>query len=391
MIWKTKKLSQVCDIQSGLWKGKKEPFSEAYVLRNTNFTPNGKFDYSNVVVLNVETNQLEKRLVKPLDIILEKSGGGENTPVGRVCLHTSELDKHVSFSNFTARLRVYNEKELDPEFLHRFLHFLYISGKTEAMQRNSTGIRNLQINQYKGIDVPLPPITEQHRLVAKLDNSFIEIDKQIKLIDLKKNNLFKFKDSILSQVLKIKGRENCKLGDVAKVIAGQSPKGEYYNKVKLGMPFYQGKKDFGSRYLNPPTVWTKSVTKIAEKMDILISVRAPVGALNITKENICIGRGLAAIRVSKKILNDYLFYSILNVRNSIKENSGAVFNSINKSQIEDIRLFLTNIDEQKKIVNKIDKIYEEIDKLIYLLDKNRQNYISLRNSTFSKELQNVAA
>ena len=124
MIWKTKKLSQICDIQSGLWKGKKEPFTETYVLRNTNFTSSGAFNYSDVAVLQVETKQLEKRLVLPNDIILEKSGGGEKTPVGRVCLHTSDLDKPVSFSNFTARLRVLNERELAPLFLHRFLYGL---------------------------------------------------------------------------------------------------------------------------------------------------------------------------------------------------------------------------------------------------------------------------
>ena len=89
-MWQTKKLSLVCDIQSGLWKGKKEPFIEAYVCE-TQFTSSGEFNYSNAAVLDVETNQLEKRLVKSNDIILEKSGGGEKTPVGRVCLFTSEL------------------------------------------------------------------------------------------------------------------------------------------------------------------------------------------------------------------------------------------------------------------------------------------------------------
>ncbi|MDA8591225.1 hypothetical protein N9L12_08520, partial [Luminiphilus sp.] len=60
MMWKTKKLHEVCDIQSGLWKGKKEPFTKALVLRNTNFTAAGKFDYSDVVELEVESKQLAK-------------------------------------------------------------------------------------------------------------------------------------------------------------------------------------------------------------------------------------------------------------------------------------------------------------------------------------------
>ena len=159
-MWKTKKLHEVCDIQSGLWKGKKEPFTKALVLRNTNFAAAGKFDYSDVVELEVESKQLAKRQIIKNDIILEKSGGGDKTPVGRVCIHDAESELPYSLSNFTARIRVLNAQELDAQFLHKFLCFLYISGKTEPMQRHSTGIRNLQLSQYKEIDVPLPPLAE---------------------------------------------------------------------------------------------------------------------------------------------------------------------------------------------------------------------------------------
>ena len=92
-----------------------------------------------------------------------------------------------------------------------------------------------------------------------------------------------------------------KLKDVATVIAGQSPAGKNYNNNGEGMPFYQGKKDYGDKFLNPPRVWTKSVTKVAIQGDILLSVRAPVGALNIATQEICIGRGLAAIRGNEEI------------------------------------------------------------------------------------------
>ena len=125
-MWKTKKLYEVCDIQSGLWKGKMEPFTKALVLRNTNFTSSGKFDYSDVAELEVESKQLAKREVVKNDIILEKSGGGKKTPVGRVCIHSAESELPYSLSNFTARIRVLNEKDLDAQFLHRFLYFLYI-------------------------------------------------------------------------------------------------------------------------------------------------------------------------------------------------------------------------------------------------------------------------
>jgi len=90
------------------------------------------------------------------------------------------------------------------------------------------------------------------------------------------------------------------LGNVATVVAGQSPKGEHYNKEGEGLPFYQGKKDYGDRYLYSPTIWSSVVTKRVIEGDILMSVRAPVGALNIAREEICIGRGLASSKMLGK-------------------------------------------------------------------------------------------
>ena len=178
-----------------------------------------------------------------------------------------------------------------------------------------------------------------------------------------------------------------KLGDVAEVIAGQSPKSECYNKDGLGVPFYQGKKDYGNCYLNPPTVWTTSVTKIAEKDDILMSVRAPVGALNIATQTICIGRGLAAIRASNEVLNDYLFYALLQMSDCIVGSSGAIFNSINKGQIEEITFVLPPLAEQQRIVAKLDAAFAEIEKVIDLQSKKLTQLEALKSAILAQELQ----
>jgi type I restriction enzyme, S subunit len=157
-----------------------------------------------------------------------------------------------------------------------------------------------------------------------------------------------------------------KLGSIATVIAGQSPKGEHYNKEGKGTPFYQGKKDYGERFLNKPSVWTSVVTKVAEKDDILMSVRAPVGALNIATEQICIGRGLAAIRPTTDVMHDYLFYSLLQIASDLEGSAGAIFNSINKTQIESIDIPLPPLAEQQRIVDKLDAAFTEIDKAVEL-------------------------
>ena len=175
-----------------------------------------------------------------------------------------------------------------------------------------------------------------------------------------------------------------KLGDVATIIAGQSPTGENYNKEGLGMPFYQGKKDYGDKFLKPPTVWTKSVTKVAIEGDILMSVRAPVGALNMATEEICIGRGLAAIRVHAEIDKDYLFYALAQISDGLTGSSGAIFNSINKKQIESLEFLLPPLAEQQRIVAKLDAAFAEIDGAIEVAQHNGKNAEDLLERSIPK-------
>ena len=185
--------------------------------------------------------------------------------------------------------------------------------------------------------------------------------------------------------------ETVKLGDVATVIAGQSPAGENYNKDGIGTPFMQGKKDYGDKFPNPPTVWTTSVTKLAEKGDILMSVRAPVGALNIANQQVCIGRGLAAIRASENIELDYLFYALLQISAKLEGNSGAIFNSINKKEIEEIEFVLPPLAEQQRIVAKLDATFAEIDAAINLANSQLSNYFALKSAILAQELQSEGA
>ncbi len=151
-----------------------------------------------------------------------------------------------------------------------------------------------------------------------------------------------------------------KLGEVAEVIAGQSPEGKYYNADGKGVPFYQGKTEFEDIYLGKPTKWTTRVTKIAISGDILMSVRAPVGPVNLCNEKICIGRGLAAIRAGKKLNYKYLFYLLKSKESSIKGGGGSVFDSISRKQIEDIKIPLPPLAAQEKIVAEIESKQEAI-------------------------------
>ncbi len=169
--WQTKALDDVCQFTNGLWKGEKPPYVNVGVIRNTNFTKEGTLDDSDIAYLDVEAKKLEKRRLQFGDIILEKSGGGPKQPVGRVVLFDKE-DGNFSFSNFTAALRVLDPRELDFRFLHKLLHWTYLSGITEGMQSHSTGIRNLDGDAYKAIKISFPPLPEQKRIVGILDEAF---------------------------------------------------------------------------------------------------------------------------------------------------------------------------------------------------------------------------
>jgi len=169
------------------------------------------------------------------------------------------------------------------------------------------------------------------------------------------------------------------LSDVATIIMGQSPNGKTFNNDKNGTIFYQGRTDFGFRFPGVTTYTTQPKRK-AQKNDILMSVRAPVGDLNIAVEDCSIGRGIAALR-SKLKCNSHLFYLLQNLkaRFDLVDGEGTVFGSINKDdlrnqQIVYLEKYITNFD---KLVNPID------DQLKFYSDQNRI-LISLKDLLLSK-------
>lgn len=152
------------------------------------------------------------------------------------------------------------------------------------------------------------------------------------------------------------------IGDVAQVIAGQSPPGESYNELSIGTPFYQGKTEFGQTFIGAPTKWTTQPLRFAENDDVLMSVRAPVGPVNIATQKICIGRGLAAIRATEgRLLAKFLFYVLRSIEHKITGDAGAAFASINRDDIEKIKIPLPPLDIQKEIVAEIDGYQRIID------------------------------
>ena len=169
------------------------------------------------------------------------------------------------------------------------------------------------------------------------------------------------------------------LKSIANVTMGQSPKSKFYNDNSEGMPFLQGNKTFGDKYPSFE-LYTTSIKKVAEKNSVLMSVRAPVGDLNIAQEDICIGRGVCGLKM-KKGDNEFLYYLLkANISHLINKESGTVFGSINKNDIETFEVTLPeDYEDQIKILT----ILKNIDKKIEVCKNLNKNLEQLLNTIFN--------
>ena len=161
-----------------------------------------------------------------------------------------------------------------------------------------------------------------------------------------------------------------RLEEICAINMGQSPDSSTYNEDGNGLPFFQGNADFGEIY---PAVrmWCSEPTKIAREKDILISVRAPIGALNIANCECCIGRGLAALTVNEDICaQEYLWHALSGKVDELNSKStGSTFKAINKKTLSETEIPLPPIDEQHKIAAVLDKVSDLIAKRQQQLDK----------------------
>ena len=160
-----------------------------------------------------------------------------------------------------------------------------------------------------------------------------------------------------------------KLSEIADITMGQSPKSEFYNNNGIGYPFLQGNRTFGRRYPRFDT-YTSVMTKQAKAGDVIMSVRAPVGDLNITPVDMCLGRGLCGIRM-KNGKQDFLFYLLKhNIQQLLNKESGTVFGSVNRNDIAGLTV---DIPDDEIIQDKIAMFLREIDEKIENNEKINRN------------------
>jgi type I restriction enzyme S subunit len=265
---------------------------------------------------------------------------------------------------------------------------------------SSTTLPILNKSRFSKLLFALPSQKEQNRIVEKIEELFSDLDKANENLKKTREQLKIYRQAVLKAAFEGKLTEEWRvqnniellfeevlLKDITDIIMGQSPPSSTYNINKVGLPFYQGKKEFGDLFPTPEK-YCSEPKKIAESNDILISVRAPVGSTNICKEKSCIGRGLAAIRTKEKIKKYYLFYYLKYfVFNLIEKSTGTTFNAISKDTLESFKVSLFSLLEQQQIIKEIESRLSVCDKVEKNVEQNLSKIEYLRQSILKKAFE----
>jgi type I restriction enzyme S subunit len=188
----------------------------------------------------------------------------------------------------------------------------------------------------KEITLTLPPLPEQQAIAEVLSS----LDDKIDLLHRNNKTLEEMAETLFRQwfVSEDEGSWTT-VGEEFNIIMGQSPPGHTYNEDQHGIPFYQGRTDFNLRFPKR-RVYCTEPTRLAKKFDTLLSVRAPVGDVNISTESCCIGRGLAAISHKNPEVHysyTYMLFNFIKSSFDVHEQSGTVFGSISKNELHALK------------------------------------------------------
>ena len=370
--WEIKKLGDITTSINGLWTGKKPPFTTIAVIRNTNFTKDCKLDTSDIAYIDVEVKQYASRKLQCGDIIIEKSGGSDKQPVGRPILFNIEEGEY-SFSNFTSTLRVRDKTTILPEFIHRYLAYIYMRGDTAAMQSKTTGIRNLDFNLYKSINIPVPPIEEQERIVAELDclSGVIERKReQLRELDALAQSIFyqMFGDPITNE----KGWEVKKLGEVCDVRDGTHDSPKYlehsdYVLITSKNITNDSNIDFSTaNYISKEDYESINKRSYVESGDIIMAMIGTIGKPIIVKETdkkFCI-KNVALIKFgcSTMVINTYIQAMLNNPdygQYIQSQNKGGTQKFVALGTIRNLPIPLPPMEIQQQFAERIDRIEQQ--------------------------------
>ena len=309
------------------------------------------------------------RLFKPGQILY----GSRRTYLKKVAV--------ADFEGITSNTTFVLETKDENVFLQRLLPFIMLTDDfTEFSIKKSRGSTNPYVlfSDLAEYEFNLPDINKQRELAdllwAAYDTKTAYQDLIIKTDELVKSQFIEMFADTPKGMIK----------DLCEIIMGQSPDGKTYNTDGKGMPFYQGKTEFGDLYIGEPVTWTTAPTRIAEANDVLMSVRAPVGSTNIATQKCCLGRGLAALRaIPEKSSAMFILYSMRSIERDIENMGvGSTFKAINKEQVYKLPIPLADLTQQARFV----ALAEQSDKSKFELKKAINDINELIKSLMQQDI-----
>lgn len=383
--WRKVKLGDLYEVHNGLSKGRQFfgtgfPFLTFSNVFNNWFLPN-ELDS----LVQTTDKEREACSIKYGDVFITRTSETMNE-LGMSSVALKDYPD-ATYNGFTKRLRPFTDKVL-PNYIGYYLRSPKFRGKFMAFSSMTTRA-SLANDNLLNMEIELPPMDVQKKIsttLSRYDSLIDNYQKQIKLLEEAAQRLYK--EWFVN--LRFPGHENTKIVDgvpegwekkkleeIADIIMGQSPKSEFYNKEQKGLPFHQGVGSYGTRFVND-IVYTTSYTRIAEANSLLFSVRAPVGRLNISKNKIVIGRGLAAMK-HKNGMQSFLFYMLK--ERFFKDNiigNGSIFASISKNELLNLRFIIpanSIIYKYERFASDIDAKIQKLDSQLRLLTESRDRLL----------------
>lgn len=338
-----------------------EPDNNAIgIIRSTNFNNDGKLDLTNVAYRTLSVRKLEEKKLSVSDILIERSGGSETQPVGRVGYITEEIAKNdFAFANFIQRISI--DDTIDSKFIYYCLQHLYEMGITSGMQTQTTGIRNLDWKQYIGTYLPKPSLPEQAsiaNILSKVDEAIESVKKSIEAAEKLKKSLMQ---NLLTGRMKPDGTLRTEEEFYEDEKFGKVPKGWEVNRFKEFAVLQRGNDLTDNDVVQGdyPVVKSNGVSiyhnkYFVEPPGVVTGRSGTIGKAFYIEERFWAHNTTLYVKDFKGNVPKYIYYLILSMDFS-RYYAGTTVPTLNRNDIHKLKVIIPKVvEEQQKIVSVLD-------------------------------------
>jgi type I restriction enzyme S subunit len=372
--WKKCKLGEICcDVSYGYTESASlDPIGPKF-LRITDIVP-GRVNWETVPYCKISSENHLKYQLQEGDIVIARTGA---TTGYNYTIKSGDIKHDSVFASYLIRYRV-DKKKAAPFFIGHLLTSTVWQGFVEGVLGGSAQ-PGANAKQFADFEILLPPLSEQRAIAGVLSS----LDDKIDLLHRQNKTLEGMAEALWQKMFVEEadpGWKKGKLGDELTITMGQSPPGSTYNEDKQGMVFFQGRAEFDFRF--PETrLYCTEPKRFAKRGDTLVSVRAPVGDINMAFEDCCIGRGLAAVRHKRDYIS-YTFYKVRSLRDEFDsfEQQGTVFGSIGKDDFNNIDTFIPS----EKAIGEFEHTAKPMDDKIFTNSIQIRTLSRLRDTLLPK-------